>query len=274
MSLAWFEDLLDDAALFPPGDLPLAEAVPAHARHQKAWYTSMIGPFVCPAARLDELAAITDRPIELSVTVPNGPAALPAAVEQLAEGVELRAVEVALPDGVRIGDLLRTLDDCLPAGVLGFVEIPRDGRRDAVVDALAGTGYLAKFRTGGLTPAAHPDERELAGSIVAAASRGVPFKCTAGLHHPIRHTDGDLEQHGFLNVLLATDAAIRGAAVDDVAVLLGERSHEDVACLVNDLVPERIADARAEFLSFGTCDIATPVADLRSLGLIDEDAVS
>lgn len=264
MSLAWFADLLDDAALFPPGDMPLADALPAHARHQTAWYASMIGPFVAPAARVAELAG----PIEVSVTVPDGPAALPAALDKLPDDVDLRAVEIALPGDVVIGDLLRTLDDHLPVSALGFVEIPRDDRRAATVRALAGTGYLAKFRTGGVTPAAHPGERELAESIIAAVSNGVPFKCTAGLHHAVRHTDGDLEQHGFLNVLLATDAAIRGAGADDVAVLLGERSHEDVSCLVNDLIPERMADARAEFLSFGTCDIGTPVADLVSMGLI------
>ncbi len=268
MTLSWFADLLDDAALFPPGDLPLPDALPAHAGHRTAWYASMMGPFVVPSARIGELAALLDRPVELSVTVPGGPTALPAVIAELPDSAELRAVEVPLPGDMGIDELLRTLAEHLPAGALGFVEIPRDERAGASTAALAGTGCLAKFRTGGVTPAAHPTERELAASIVAAVSGGVPFKCTAGLHHAVRHTDGDLEQHGFLNVLLATDVALRGGDVDDVAVLLGERSAEDVACLIDDLAPDRLADARAEFLSFGTCDIATPVADLLAMGLI------
>lgn len=271
MSLAWFAGLLDDAALFPPGELPLADAVPAHLDHERAWYSCMIGPFVVPAARVGELRG---QVIDVSLTFPDGPATLPAAVE-LAIGMDvgLESVEIALPDGLDVHDLLRILRAHLPDTTIGYVEIPRDGRGPATIDALAGTGCQAKFRTGGLVPGAHPSERELAGWIVAAVSRAVPFKCTAGLHHAVRHTDGDLEQHGFLNVLLATDAALRGAGVDDVAVLLGERSSEDVASLVADLVPDRLADARAEFLSFGTCDIATPVADLVALGLIEQEAV-
>jgi hypothetical protein len=270
MSLAWFTGLLDDAALFPPGELPLAEAVPAHLDHERAWYSCMIGPFVVPAARVGELRG---QAIGVSLTFPDGPATLPAAVE-LVTGmdVDLESVEIALPDGLGVRDLLRTLDSHLPDTTTGYVEIPRDRRGPTTIAALAGTGYRAKFRTGGLVPAAHPTERELAESIVAAASRAVPFKCTAGLHHAVRHTAGDLERHGFLNVLLATDAAVRGAGVDDVAVLLGERSDDDIASLVTDLIPDRLADARAEFLSFGTCDIATPVADLVALALIEQEA--
>ncbi|HVV21578.1 MAG TPA: hypothetical protein VHF06_19240 [Pseudonocardiaceae bacterium] len=273
MTLAWFADLLDDAALFPPGELPLPEAVPAHRRHLAAWYASMVGPFVYPASRLGELPAVLDAPLDVSLTVPQGPAALHGALAQLPDAVSLRSVEITLPPDVEVADLLRTLDTQLPAGVTGYVEIPRDHRRVPSITALAGTGYRAKFRTGGLVPAAHPGERELADSIRTAAGCAVPFKCTAGLHHAVRHTDGDLEQHGFLNVLLATDAALRGADVDDIAVLLGERSGADLAELVVDLAPERMADARAEFLSFGTCDLVTPVGDLMFLGLIREGAV-
>ena len=38
-----FAGLFDDAALFPPGDLPLAEAVPAHRGHRTAWYAGRSG---------------------------------------------------------------------------------------------------------------------------------------------------------------------------------------------------------------------------------------
>ena len=38
--------LLDDAAMFPPGLAPLAEAVPAHRRHESAPYAGLVGPLV------------------------------------------------------------------------------------------------------------------------------------------------------------------------------------------------------------------------------------
>ena len=39
--------------------------------------------------------------------------------------------------------------------------------------------------------------------IACCREAGVPFKATAGLHHPVRRG----EEHGFLNLLAATTAA-------------------------------------------------------------------
>ena len=57
---ALFAALLDDAALFPPGDAPMPAAVRAHRelRRDLARYT---GPFVVPAARLDGQEELTRR---------------------------------------------------------------------------------------------------------------------------------------------------------------------------------------------------------------------
>ncbi|WP_143517525.1 hypothetical protein [Pseudonocardia sp. MH-G8] len=49
--------MLDDAALFPPENAPMVTAVPAHRKHRASWYALLVGPFLVPAARLDELTA-------------------------------------------------------------------------------------------------------------------------------------------------------------------------------------------------------------------------
>ena len=49
-------ELIDDAALFPPGDAPMAEAVPAHLRHDAGPYFGILGRFLCPVSKLGELA--------------------------------------------------------------------------------------------------------------------------------------------------------------------------------------------------------------------------
>ncbi|PRX45189.1 hypothetical protein B0I33_110289 [Prauserella shujinwangii] len=265
-----FTGLLDDAALFPPGEAPLPEAVPAHHDHHAAWYADLVGPFVVSAARLGELAELGDeRPLRLSVTLPGGPAELPPALVRLSgmDHTEPVAVEVVLPDDTMPEQLVRVLDEHLPAAVTGWVEVPRGPRREPTLNALAGTRYRAKFRTGGVTAAAHPGEGELAGAIVAAVRRRIPFKCTAGLHHAVRHTEAatGFERHGFLNVLLAADAARRGAEPGEVAALLAERSAETVAERVRALPGP---GPRESFVSFGTCSVGEPVDDLVALGLL------
>jgi hypothetical protein len=210
-------------------------------------------------------------PLTVSLTFPAGPDALPQALERFAlaaPGV-LAAVEVALPEQMPASEAVAALDAHLPGEVTGFLEVPRGARQEDALDALVGTRYLAKFRTGGLVPEAHPDERELSRTILGAVGRGLSFKCTAGLHHAVRHTDGALEQHGFLNVLLATDAALRGAQPAELAEILAERSPGVVAGQVAAAARDgRLARARARFLSFGTCSITDPVTDLTALGLV------
>jgi hypothetical protein len=51
-ALRAFTALLDDAAVFPPGNLPLAEAVNAHHGHRRSAYAELVGPLVLPAAAL------------------------------------------------------------------------------------------------------------------------------------------------------------------------------------------------------------------------------
>jgi len=50
-----FDQIVDDAALFPPGNAPMARALADHARHRGAPYADRVGPFLCPASRVDEL---------------------------------------------------------------------------------------------------------------------------------------------------------------------------------------------------------------------------
>jgi hypothetical protein len=250
-----FLGFLDDASVFPPGNAPVGEALPAHRAHRSAWYADLVGPFVFPVDRLGELSGLDLDDVAFSVTTPAARVA-----EALTAPVTLAAVEVAPPPPDDIAGLIGRLDDSLPDGVTAYIEVPRGDQRDHVLDAIAGTRYRAKFRTGGTVPQAHPGERELASSLQAAIRRGIAFKCTAGLHHAVRH--GPVE-HGFLNVLRATSALQDGASVDEAAALLAHR-----AAFLDGL-----AGARTSFVSFGTCSISEPVADLVALELINVDGL-
>ena len=277
-----FERLCDDAAVFPPGNLPLAQAVPAHLAHRAGRYRRLVGPFVAAAAALPELAGpLSGRPagsFDVALTVPE-PAAVAGALAA-ADGiaaVRVGAVEVAVPAGIGAGELVPVLD-AARAGrpdLQVFVELPRDERRPDLVRALAGTGLLAKLRTGGVRAELYPGLEELARALVVTTRAGLPIKATAGLHHAIRNTDPltGFEQHGFLNVLTAVDAALAGADAAEAGRLLAERDPAVMADRISAL-RDRSHRVREQFRSFGTCSIAEPLDELVALGLLDPILVS
>ncbi len=152
---------------------------------------------------------------------------------------------------------------------------------------LADTGpspARAKVRTGGVVPEAIPDPADLARFIAACATAGVPWKATAGLHHPVRgeraltYEPGGPRavMHGFLNVFAAAAFARAGAALADLEAVLREeeasafRLDEDgLAWRHLRVSADDVLEARRDFAtSFGSCSFAEPVADLRALGVL------
>lgn len=263
--------LLDDAAIFPPGNLPLAEAVVAHRRHRASPYAVMVGPFVVGAGALRRLADLLepDEDFEVAVTVPH-PRLLGDVLGEADElpGVRVVAVEVALPDDVDPTDVVPLLDAATAGRDLTtYVEVPRDERRDAVVAALAGSGHMAKLRTGGVTPDLYPGVDELASVVADLVRAGVPFKATAGLHHAIRNTARatGVVQHGFVNLICAVDAVQQGGAAADAARLLAERDPVALVAALRE-VDGRTPHVREMFRSFGTCSIDEPREELAALG--------
>ncbi len=264
-----FSGLFDDAALFPPGDAPMAAAVPAH-RHLQAQLGDLVGPFVVPAARLGELAEhVGDgEPVGVSVIAAAGDLPAAAARVDAHPGLVLAAVEVPVAtDAATAREAVRVLDGVLPDGVPAAVELPRSAARDEVLDVLAGTGHRAKLRTGGVRAALFPPPEELAATLRACVVRGVALKCTAGLHSAVRHTDPatGFAHHGFLNLLAACDALAAGGPAAAAERWLRQ---DDAGALVGGWSPDRVARARAVFTSFGTCSVLEPVDDLIALGLL------
>lgn len=272
--------LFDDASLFPPASLAMPAAVAGYVRHHAAWYREMAGPFVCPETRLRELqlslTAANVAEIDLSLVVTGGAAAVDGAVESVAADprMRLRAVEAPvrsdadpLPGAAEVAD---ALDRTLLAGAAGYVEVPVAALPGDVLDTVISRGYRLKLRTGGITAAAFPDERTLAAALYAVTDVRAPFKYTAGLHHAVRHAASDtgFEHHGFLNVLLAVAAALRGAEPDDVAAVLAEQDAEAVATGAAGLGEDDTVMVRSLFTSLGTCSTDEPVADLAALGLV------
>lgn len=279
-----FRGLFDDASLFPPASLPMADAVAGHVRHQASWYGEMSGPFVCADAKITQLStALTAAnlpELDLALVLPGGADSLDAAVDAVFADPRLRLRAVEVPIGrpepgegaAAIAKLAAQLDDTPLSGARAFIEIPAAEFNPEALRAASERRYPAKLRTGGVVAGAFPDEQTLARCLVALAEERLPFKCTAGLHHAVRHRaeDTGFEHHGFLNVLLAVAAALDGAGVADVAAVLADHDASRVAAGIGKLDPDAAAEVRSLFTSFGTCSTDEPITDLVTLGLVSE----
>ena len=239
-----FERLIDHAALFPPATMPLEEALDEDRAARESEAAAVIGRFVAPARLVADLPT-EHPPLSVVLSSPEERPSLPAD-----DGIE--AIELALSTPLpRASDLLaafRGLEALAPE--IYFELVLDDGWRDSVpaaIGSIAALGARVKLRCGG---AVTPTVEQVALVIAACRDAGVPFKCTAGLHHAVRRGD----EHGFLNILAATGAP--NARLEEVL------AEEDPAAL--DLEG---AD-RSLFTSFGSCSWREPVDDLEALGLL------
>ena len=238
------ERLIDHAALFPPASMSLHDALDEDRQARESPYGWIVDRFVVPAAKLAELPA--ERPA-LSVVLSSLDD-----VALLDGAADVEAVELVLPSARPLSaDLVAAYSALRPLDVETYFELVfDDGWRDdvpAAIGAVAAIGGRVKLRCGG----AFVPSVEQVGLVVACCrDAGVPFKATAGLHHPMRRG----EEHGFLNLLAAATAPL-----ERIEEVLAE---EDGSAL-------EIEEASREvFVSFGSCSWREPVEGLQELGML------
>jgi hypothetical protein len=284
-------NFIDYAGLFPPAGLDLHTTIANHDRYAGSPEGWMLGRCVVPLDRLPAvvttLAAlpVSHRAWTIAVLLPPTDRLdqVATAIDRFHDAPEcarvtITAVEAALPARGAVSELAAALPPTLDR----FIEIPLDGTRDAWLDAIAAAGCFAKVRTGGLTADRFPASESLAAVLQAFASRDLPLKATAGLHHAVRgayrltYEPGSSfgVMHGFVNLLIAalivhtragTDADVQRAlesrqprefVFDETALHWDGHSFSAAAC----------ADMRARLLrSVGSCSFEEPVAEIQPL---------
>jgi hypothetical protein len=271
--------LVDDAAIFPPGDAPLHEATAAYTARREEWYAALVGSFVL---RDTDLPLVRDFDAPISVVVTGGagqvvgPCGLAARL-----GLDLAGIEITLrdPDDL-VGNARRVIaavDAARSEGVLGaatpvFVELPQvepSASWLAAADEVASAELRLKLRTGGTEAHAFPSARTVTTWIDAALDRETSFKCTAGLHQAVRHRDPEtgFEHHGFLNLLVATRHLFDGASVDEATAIVDQASVPDLLTLA---LNTELSGARRWFSSFGSCSVTEPLESLLATGILED----
>ena len=286
---ALLTNLIDYAGMFPPASLSLDESIRNYARYVKEPDAWILGRFICPAARLEELAPYVNEffseasPLKLTSISRTGTTArdFHGFREEFAE---IKAFEIDHDGRAKI----ESFEGKLPGGV-AFAAAPK--RRDLFFEAtestrestnfviqsvgIAGDGF--KLRTGGVEAKAFPRVDLIAFAIATCRDRKVPMKFTAGLHHPIRHFNSSVntKMHGFINVFAA--GVLAHALNLSEEQLIPILSDEDPASFKFDddglgwkdyrATIRQIEDARRGLvISYGSCSFDEPRDDLRSLG--------
>ena len=308
--------LIDYAGLFPPAKLPMQPAVEAFARHMRGEFEFALGRFICPVSRLPEFSehaaalmpgtfatsgyrehADTTRPWAVSVILDQPlPDSLELALDEIdafnahhadeQNGLaKIDSIELKVSSPLHIDDVL----DALPDDIFPFFEFDLTGDPRGYAAALAGNadsgGAAAKLRCGGIKPEMIPASASIADAIVALAAADVPFKATAGLHHPCRATHNLTYEpnppraimHGFINVFLGAALARAHRLDRDRLIQILDEQDPRAFTLTADRAAWRdlsidaasLAKARETFaLSYGSCSFDEPFEDLRALGLI------
>ena len=254
---ALLRKLIDYAGLYPPAALPLSAVTANYERYLASPESWILNRLVLPANKLSE-AALRDH-WRITLLVESDPGELPPQVESFESKIPLRLSKPT------------------------YYEPPRGGASGFAAGGF-GAPLYAKLRTGGLTPDAIPSSALLADFLTQAAALRVPFKATAGLHHPIRslrpltyQTDAPRAiMHGFLNVFTAAAFAWHGMDRRSLLGILGEQdphafefTDDELRCHGHHLATNAIQTARRDFAhSFGSCSFEEPVSDLRELGLL------
>lgn len=275
--------LIDDAAMFPPKMADLATALSGRLARRNSLADRYVGSFLVPADRtadlLDALGAAPEaEPLSVGVVAADDPEITTEAAARLMQSdqVEVAHVEMRLDLAAEPKRALAEAASATRAfrcktGPRVLCEVPHtwldDHRLVAAVVTASQTGLGVKLRTGGATADAFPVVPAVARFVAACVEHRVAFKCTAGLHHAVRHRDpaSGLTHHGFANVLLATRLALAGALPEAIASTLDDQRPARVAARLNEVGPAEAAMIRNMFLSYGSCDTMTPVEDILEL---------
>jgi hypothetical protein len=285
---ALLESAIDYAGLFPPASLEPDEAVRRYARYRESPDRWALGRLVVPARALAAVGSARRAagpaepggpPWELSVTLGDHWMADLDAIAHAAGRLEEAGLRVAALEA-RVGDQQSAarLAELTPPSVVACAELPWDDRAEALLPALARHRLVAKARMGGTTAAAFPEPERVIRFLEGVARGGVPFKATAGLHHPWRgeypltYEAGapKATMYGYLNLMVAALLSFAGAGGAEARAALldrepgavgaegdslrwrGHRFNRDLVCRFR----------RELFLGFGSCSFSEPMDEL------------
>ena len=272
--------LFDYAGLYPPASLGMLSAVNNYLEYSRSKHGSALGRFIVNLDRLEEIRSIACDSLEnfkLSVIASeNGDWAALAA--QIGAGLPIDAIEIKCSEPLAIESIAKQI----PRGLDTYFEVPINANVQPALVAIRAAGARAKIRMGGVVPESFPTVPAIAPMLKALAELRLPFKATAGLHHPMRSMhlltyepqSPTSIMHGFVNLCCAAALLYFGGDVEEAQHLLADEDPTAWHVNANSLrwrdrswSTEQLATLRRQFfISIGSCSFDEPIHDLESLG--------
>jgi hypothetical protein len=274
------EGLFDYAGLYPPASLDMQSAVCNYQRYRQSEHAAALGRFIIGMDRIDELRSVTGDSVgnlKLSL-IATSDADLDALAEQVRTAPNIDTVEIKCNNAEDVTRIAARI----PRSLTMHFEVPMNVDGHAALKTVSAAGARAKIRMGGIVPEAIPAIAEAAAMLMELANLQLPFKATAGLHHPVRSHRPLTYQpqgptgtmHGFIN--LACAAAILFSGGDSHLAQSALEEQDTTAWTMSahalhwrDLkwTADQLATLRREFLiSIGSCSFEEPIHDLEALG--------
>ena len=272
--------LFDYAGLYPPAGLSLRSAASYYLKYNGGERAPALGRFIVNLDRLDELRSICGDSLadfRLSV-IASEDADWDSLARQIGSGLQVETVEIRCDQAAAIEQIVRKI----PPGLVTYFEVPIKGGSQGALEAIAAAGARAKIRMGGVVPEAFPSIPDVIEMLNSLAKLKLPFKATAGLHHPLRSLRPLTYQpqaptgvmHGFVNLCCAATLLHSGGEVDEARRVLAEEDAAEWRVGMDSLhwrnlswSAGQLATLRRKFfLSIGSCSFEEPIHDLESLG--------
>ncbi len=271
--------LIDYAGLYPPAGLDMRRAVQNYLAYRTGKHAYALGRFIVDVNRIDELRAAAGSEIAnlaLSVIIPPGGdcARIAAFLDQ---GIRIESAETRPPDLRSLAQVGKSI----PSNVETYIEVPIGSVNDEALVAIGDAGARIKLRMGGVVPEAFPSVEAVTSCLVALERHRLPFKATAGLHHPVRsphrltYTPESPTgmMHGFVNLFCAAALIHFGGSAVEAVQLLEEQnprawdlSLHSLSWRTRSWTVDQLSETRKTFVSFGSCSFEEPMGDLEAMG--------
>jgi len=269
---------IDYAGLFPPAALDLQTTASNYQKYLNGPHAWGLGRLVLPVGLADDFVEQYPSLVaKAAISLVVGSSAPEELIPLKDLGFSLDFIECAWAGASEA----ERVQNILAPNARVFFEIPTSSDPEETINELAARGACAKVRSGGMVANAIPPVSEVVRFIASCVRHKVPFKATAGLHHPFRGEyaltyEENCERaimHGYVNVILASAMLYNEGDIASACDVLNDASPSSFSFVSEGIIwhnriftVETITDVREKLLlSFGSCSFLEPLAELADL---------